>query len=224
MQFFFGFFLSDLSQHPPHLSWLAARKWPSRYLAPFLMMLGLYLASFPEGSPEQVSVMAWSCQLYTLSFWIFPEGNETPRFYSGIGLELISLGIHFSPTAKNLLSNKYFLWFGKNSFAVYLIHGTLLRSVLVWMMEGITIPPEIQNEEGQMVPGRLSMPGRSRYYFMLGLWFVMLYAVANAWTKYVDPFCARLTVGFERHVFEEQEDLGHNGVIKFGDSEKRILP
>lgn len=35
-QFFFGAFLCDLSQHPPYIAWIAARKWPGRFLTPIL--------------------------------------------------------------------------------------------------------------------------------------------------------------------------------------------
>jgi len=223
MQFFFGVFLSDLSQHPPHLAWCAARKWPSRLLSPILIFIGLLLASYPE---DKAQWMRWSEIMGQKSPYIFPVNDETPRFYSGIGLLFIALGIHFSTTAKNLLSNKYLLWFGKNSFAVYLLHGSLLRSVLVWMYFGFQVPSDIINADGSIVPGPpLKICGRARWYFWLPIWFVFLYWVANLWTRHVDPWCARVTEKLVRYVFEDgqQPSLQQSRHIP-GDVEKRILP
>src|SRR6187402_2231952 len=109
MQFFFGVFLADLSQHPAHQAWCAARKWPGRILSPILILIGLLLASYPE---DKAQWMTWSRVMGQASVYIFPADHETPRFYSGIGLIFIALGIHFSASAKNVLSNKYLLWFG----------------------------------------------------------------------------------------------------------------
>jgi hypothetical protein len=212
MQFFFGTFLSDLSQHAPHVNWVNAREWPSRFLSPILILIGLLLASYPEHNADW---MPWSKAMLHMSTWIFPQDPETPRFYSGLGLEFIALGIHFSPPVKNVLSNKYLLWFGKNSFAVYLLHGAILRTVLVWMLFGIKTPANIVKENGEHAPGpNLKICGRLRWYFWLPIWFVILYTVANLWTKHVDPFCARLTQKLEAYVFEEKENT----------QEKRILP
>jgi hypothetical protein len=204
MQFFFGTFLCDISQHAPHVSWVNAHNWPARFLSPLLIFIGLLLASYPEHKPEW---MPWSNYMLEMSKWIFPRDSETPRFYSGLGLDLIALGIHFSNPVKNILSNKYLLWFGRNSFAVYLLHGTLLRTVLVWMLYGFSTPADIVKEDGSRAPGpNLKICGRLRWYFWLPIWFVLLYTIANLWTKHVDPFCARTTQKLEKYVFEERED------------------
>ena len=212
MQFFYGAFLSDLSQNPGHISWCQARKWTSRFLAPALIFFGLILASYPEEKPEW---MRWSEIMDKSSAWIFPRGSMTARFYSGVGLEVVTLGIHFSPSAKNVLSNKYLLWFGKNSFAVYLLHGTLLRTVLVWLYYGIHLPADVM-VDGKLEPGKLPMCGRARFWFWLPIWFVILYSLANLWTKYVDAWCARVTEKLVKYVFQEPDvDLN---------TEKRLLP
>lgn len=222
MQFFFGAFLSDLSQHPPHLAWCAARKWPSRVLSPALIIFGLFLASYPE---DKAQWMRWSEIMGQYSIYIFPRDNETPRFYSGIGLLFITLGIHFSAGAKAVLSNKYLLWFGKNSFAVYLLHGSLLRSFLVWMYFGFQLPADIVREDGIHEPGPpLRICGSARWYFWMPIWFVGLYWVANLWTKYVDPLCARITEKLVRHVFEEAQQQQTAPRQAAEGAEKRVLP
>ena len=141
------------------------------------------------------------------SVYIFPKDNETARFYSGVGLICVAMGIHFSAGAKAFLSNGSLLWFGRNSFAVYLLHGSLLRTVLVWMYFGLTVPGDVvQEEDGKTVlPGPpLKICGRARWYFWLPIWFVGLYWVANLWTRHVDPWCARLSERMVRYVFEDR--------------------
>lgn len=203
MMFFFGVFLSDLSQHPPHIDWLSNHKWTSYVFSPILILFGLLLASYPE---DKVQWSRWSEIMGQYSVYIFPRDVETPRYYTGVGLIFICLGIHFSNSVKNVLSNKYLLWFGKNSFAVYLIHGSLLRTILVWMYFGIFTPADIVFEDGRRERGHLPYPGRLRWYFWMPIWFAILYWVANLWTKYVDPWCARVTESLAGFVFEQGSD------------------
>jgi hypothetical protein len=211
---FFGVFLSDLSQDPTHQSWCNARKWPGRLLTPIFLILGLYLASYPEAEPGW---MPWSKAMEDWSHYIFPRENDTPRFYTAIGLIFITLGIHFSNAAKSFLSSKYLLWFGKHSFAVYLLHGSLLRSILAWMYFGVHLPRDIIVEGGGIQPGPpLQICGRFQFWALLPVWLGIVYLSAFYWTKYVDPWCARTTERLVKYVFEEpQMDLG---------TEKRLLP
>jgi peptidoglycan/LPS O-acetylase OafA/YrhL len=205
IHFFFGAFLCDLSQFQPHISWIAARKWPGLVLAPILMLIGLLLASYPETNPQW---MPWSNFMLEMAGWIFPPNHpDTPRFYTGIGLTFLALGIHFSSLAKVVLSNKYLLWAGKNSFAVYLLHGTLMRTILVWLLYGIMVPSDITQEDGTVVAApHLEIRGRLRWYFWLPIWFVIMYWIAHLWTTYVDTFCARVTQNLEKYILEEEEE------------------
>jgi hypothetical protein len=205
IHFFFGALLCDLSQFPAYIDWIAARKWPGRVLAPMLITIGLLLASYPESKPEW---MPWSNFMLKMAGWIFPSNHpDTPRFYSGIGLTFLALGIHLSDSIKWVLSNKYLLWAGKNSFAVYLLHGTLLRTILVWMLYGITAPPDIVHQDGTSTQApNLQRGGPLRFCFWLPIWFVVQYWLANLWTMHVDPFCARITQNLEKYLFEDQEE------------------
>jgi len=201
VQFFFGTFLSELSQEPAHVAWLKERKWPARTITPVLIGAGLMLASYPEHNPEW---RPWSAFMLKWAHTIFPTDAEIMRYYTGLGLVFIAMGIHFSSGVKDVLSNKYLLWFGKNSFAVYLLHGTLIRTVLVWMLFGVKLPADVE-KDGKKVPGPpLKICGRVGWYFWVPIWLVLLYSIANQWTKHVDPFCARLTMRLEKYVFDEK--------------------
>ncbi len=205
MQFFFGAFLSDLSHYEPHITWLKGRRWPSQILSPILIIIGFLLASYPENMPEW---RPWSRQMLQISVWIFPKYSDTPRFYTGLGLEFIILGVHFShPIQQKILSNNYLLWFGRNSFAIYLIHSPLFRTLLVWMLFGIKTPSDdFILKNGILIGPTLKMCGRFRWYFCLPIWFAILCKCANLWTKHINPFCTRLTQKLEEFVFKEDEE------------------
>lgn len=190
MQFFWGVFLCDLQNHPAATEWLTRRAKLSKVLAVIFLFLGLYVASYPETHPEWAT---WSNYQHTVLQHILPKEPDYARFASGIGLELITLGLHFSPGLRDILSNKVFLWFGKQSFAVYLLHGPLLRSVLCWMVYGFHVPPPITNDKGETIQGTLMFPGALRLMIFLPFWLPLNYGAAMLWTGYVDPWCANLT-------------------------------
>jgi peptidoglycan/LPS O-acetylase OafA/YrhL len=140
-----------------------------------------------------------------LSHWIFPKGqNNTPRFYSALGLWCITIALQFSDPLKNILSNKYLLFAGKVSFAVYLLHGTLLRTLLVWVLFGFSVPPDIIGKDGKVTkPPLLKLPNRFLFWFWIVVWLIVQYYLANLWMNTVDPWCARLTEKLEKYVFKE---------------------
>ena len=197
MQVFFGMFLADLSNHPPAQQWCSSRSWTRTILTPSLLVLGFFLASYPEYHPEW---MPWSSYLQKFSTYILPEGYDTPRYFTGFGLDLIALSIHFSPKLKDLLSNRFFLWLGKNSFPVFLIHGTLIRWLLAWCFYGLTLPQPYQDQEGnwQEAP-KLALKGTFTRVFWIPLWFILLYLLAKVWILLVDPLCVRWTAAIERY-------------------------
>jgi peptidoglycan/LPS O-acetylase OafA/YrhL len=205
MQVFFGMFLADLSNHAATQQWSSTRPWTRTILSPLLLVLGLFLASYPEDHPEWSS---WSSRLRRFATYIMPEGHDIPRYYTAFGLELITLSIHFSPRLKDLLSNRYFLWLGKHSFGVYLLHGTLIRWILTWCLFGMTVQAPVQDDHLEWHPGpNLEMRGPIVGVICIPLWFLLLYSLAHLWTEYVDPLCARWTVAIEKYVWANHEKL-----------------
>ncbi|KAI0594220.1 acyltransferase family-domain-containing protein [Biscogniauxia sp. FL1348] len=203
MQFFWGVFLCDVQNHPSAIEWLTNRPNMSRILATIFLVLGLYVASYPEQHPEWAT---WSLHQFQVLKQIVPEKAEFPRYGSGIGLQLITIGLHFSPGIRDVLSSKPLLWLGKQSFAVYLLHGPLLRSVLCWMVYGIHLPPDITNDQGQTVPGKLIFPSGWRLLISLPFWIPLNYGAAMLWTGYVDPWCAKLTEKIVGYIMLERDE------------------
>lgn len=108
---------------------------------------------------------------------------------------------------KDLLANRYFLWLGKQSFAVYLIHGTLLRTLLTWMVYGVRTPRPVQNEDGVWQAGEvLKVKSWPMLVVHIPLFFVILYSLAMIWVKYVDSACARWTESLVKYVQREDQN------------------
>ena len=191
MQFFFGVFLSEAQNHPASAQFLNRHPGVSRLiLSPFFLILGCFIASYPEAHPERVG---WSRALYNVLSSILPNGSDYARFASGLGVQLMAIGLHFSPKMRDVLANRAFLWLGKNSFAVYLLHGPLLRSVLAWMLFGFTTQPDTLDGEGKPVHHYTPFPGMTYLYGCLVFWIPFNYAMAHLWTTYVDPWCANVS-------------------------------
>jgi peptidoglycan/LPS O-acetylase OafA/YrhL len=209
MQFFWGVFLCDVQNHPVANDFIISRPRTSKMLAIVFLVFGCFVASYPEGHAEW---QPWSQWLFNLLVLITPKDPDFPRFGSGLGLELITLGIHFSPFLKDALSSKYLLWLGKQSFAVYLLHGPLLRWLLCWMVYGVHLPEDVLNEQGETVPGKLIYPGNYKLMIWLPIWLPLNYAVAMMWTTYVDPWCAQVTEQMVSHL-KATDDEKQGGVL-----------
>lgn len=207
MQFFFGAFMADLQNRQvdetaaPVVAFLSPNKNHAKILrafgAIFFLAIGFFVASLPD---DHYDYQPWSQSLYEFLRAILPRDPDFPRFSSGLGLDLIVLGLHFSNGARNVLSSKPFIWLGRMSFAVYLLHNQILRSVLCWMVYGFSLPeqPEaVQDDEtGEWFtpePGRLEFPGASRLFMVLPLYWALVYSAAWVWTTYVDAWSAKIT-------------------------------
>ncbi|KUI56385.1 hypothetical protein VP1G_03666 [Cytospora mali] len=190
MQFFWGTLIADMQNHPPTTQIIADRPRLCRVLSFMLVFIGLTFSSFPEGHAEW---MTWSRILLKIMKPILPDNPDFPRFGSGIGLELIALGILLSPWLQKVLSSRYLLFLGRMSFAVYLLHGPLMKSTLVWMLYGIQVLPDHENDQGEMVITRLKYPGNMTLIAWQLVWLPMVYGIAHLWMAHVDPWCDRMT-------------------------------
>jgi transcription initiation factor TFIID subunit 11 len=147
--------------------------------------------------------------LFTLARYIIPAGHDLPRFLTTLGIQLVVLGIHFSSPVRDLLSNRYFLWLGRQSFAVYLIHGPLMRSVLAWcLFRAPQLAPTPNRHKEARLAMKLELRGPLVIAFVLPLWFALMYSCAAMWTRWVDPMFARWTQQIERYVTGAESEKG----------------
>ncbi|KAJ5117193.1 hypothetical protein N7526_011302 [Penicillium atrosanguineum] len=214
MQAIYGMFLSDLSYETAFKEFIETHKWGRRVVSATLVCTGLLVCSYPGEHPEWAT---WSNYMFEVAHYIFPPDVNIGKRYSAIGVDLIIFAIYISPSTKDFLANRLLLWLGKQSFAVYLVHGTLLRTVLCWMLYGITGQPwdgdivdgngnPILDEHGEPLHPHW-IPIRAPWVVGISIptWIVLVYICATLWTTYVDPFCAKMTQKLEKIMFEEDE-------------------
>ncbi|KAL5355384.1 acyltransferase family-domain-containing protein [Aspergillus floccosus] len=213
MQAIYGMFLSDLSYEAAWRDFIDRHRWPRRIVAGFLAITGLLIAGYPGEHPEWAT---WSDIMYKAAQYIFPPEVNIGKRYTAVGVDLIIFAIYISPSTKEFLSSRLLLWLGKQSFAVYLVHGTLLRTVLCWMLYGISGQPweEIVDENGNPIydeDGNRVLPPwlpiRPPWVVAISIpaWIALVYFCASLWTNYVDPFCARITQKIENWMFVDDE-------------------
>lgn len=198
MQFFFGAFMADL-QNLDSGTFSSLQTQLSGALRGAIsitfLVVGLFVASLPE---DHFEWQPWSLALRDSLATILPKEPDFPRFSSGLGLDIIVLGLHFSPMSRNVLSNRFFRWLGSMSFAVYLLHNQILRSVLCWMVYGFTIPAE--NEP------LLAVTSPAKFFIVIPVYIGLTYGSAYLWTTRVDSWCARVSEQLVNAVTEDTEE------------------
>ncbi len=197
-------------------------------VSPLIMLVGLWIGSYPQEHEDWEPWSLWLHQTFVnldapdgeKGSLLVPEGTIAQRRFSSLAVQMCAVAIFLSPVLREALSNKRLQWLGKHSFAVYLLHGTLLRTVGVWIIYGISGEPWQQagiGEDGEPEEQRWLAPrGRTHVYTSVLVFIVLTYAAAWAWMRYVDSACARATAWLERKVFDEEDtqstaEKGQNG-------------
>ncbi|KAJ5749214.1 uncharacterized protein N7511_010910 [Penicillium nucicola] len=163
-----------------------------------LVTLGLYICSYPDEYSNQTE---WSSQLASLAQTIFPKDANVSRYYASLGAQMICLGVMLSPFLRRILSHPSLLWLGSISFPLYLIHGPLMRSVLVYLVYlpmSIGFKPSLLSDGTVNPESYIPTPSPFRLAVILVIFFVFLLYVVQQWTKYVEPKMAALTNAFEK--------------------------
>ncbi|OJJ79592.1 acyltransferase family protein [Aspergillus glaucus CBS 516.65] len=211
MQAIYGMFLSDLAYDSSFKNFIENHTWIRKMISVPLAITGLFIAGYPGEHPEWST---WSNYMYEMAYYIFPPEVNIGKRYTSLGVDLIIFAIYISPSTKDFLSNRLLLWLGKQSFAVYLVHGTLLRTVLCWMLYGITAQPwdPIFDENGEFaVEPWIPIRGPVVVGISIPVWIAIVYVCAAGWTRYVDTFCARITMRLEEWMFVGDEKSGAGG-------------
>ncbi|KAJ5469624.1 hypothetical protein N7539_009242 [Penicillium diatomitis] len=171
-----------------------------------MIIFGLFIASFPD---ENVDWMPWSRAINNLAVLVVPAGGEVNRYVISVGTTLFSFGVFFSQDARQVLSHSIMNFLGRISFPIYLIHNTLIRTILTWlvyrdsaMREGL----HPVNAEGN--PKYLKRGGILTFILGLSIFYAALFYTSYLWTIYVDPPCGRLVAWMSEKAFGETEGAG----------------
>lgn len=211
-QFLYGVMLCDIGSEKGFRDFVNSYPRARRAVLTALIVIGWYVACFPGEHWEWAS---WSVQLKHIGDWIIPAGAASyPKRFTAIGWDLMVTGIWLSPSLQSMFSNKVFMWVGRNSFAVYLTHGTVMKVGLARLIYGWSTAPyhveQPANGEGKAVEHWIP---RSTNWLVWALaipiFFVVEYTIAHLWTTYVDSQCARATKWIEETMFEKDEDEKH---------------
>jgi hypothetical protein len=190
-----------------------------------LAAVAIYIGSYPEEYQDET---AWSRYLHLLGDYIFPGRKILTLLYSNLaevlvrlfpisGASLFIVAILFSPHLRHWLSHGYLVFLGSISFSMYLIHATLMRTVLAWVLFGI-LPQPFQEEvvrSNANGPGRFTdivvHPLSFAWTVVRGavfiLWMCLLVSVATVWRDRVDRWGIKLARLVEEAA-TGQEDFG----------------
>lgn len=131
------------------------------------------------------------------------------RMYGSIGGILLVACIVISPHARWALSQKPFKWLGKVSFAIYLIHGTFMRTVFAWVL---FLGSEKQQFQKKVNTGnawetdvfeavwKYPVPGFFRCCIATVALLACTLVASQLWNMKVEPICGKLTVLVEKLV------------------------
>lgn len=174
-------------------------KW-SRLFAPPLVICSLVLMSYPSQFQDWAP---WSDFLTRGFMKIAPVNAEKMRFWPTLGAQLFVFTIVMSPHLRRFLSHRWFLWLGKISFPLYLLHGSFMRSVLAWLLFSRQQITEIE-EEGQKHM-RYPLPGVPTFVIVMPVFFVILFTATHFWAVKVEPYFGVMTKTAEDIMFGKSE-------------------
>ena len=159
---------STSTSHPPLTNIIR------RTLIVTLFSFGLFVAGFPEHHWEWSS---WSRFLAELGFRIFPAGTAQKDHWPDIAGQCLSFAIVLSPSLQRMLSHRFLVWLGNISFPLYLLQGSLIRSLLAWLLWGF----------------QSTDPQAWVCFLAIAVFFVVLGGLSHYWNIWIEPWFAHAT-------------------------------
>ena len=207
-----GTLLAELSLHRPTQDFLASRARLCSYvIAPVLLLTGLFLGGFPHEHEDWKPWAWWLHRTFvdpagdgTRGSLLVPLGSDPPRRFSAACVQMCAVAVFLSPPMREALSHRLLLWLGRHSFAVYLVHGTILRTAGTWIVYGVTGEPWAAAGPGEEQEW-LRPISKARKPVAVVVFVALTYVAAWAWMRWVDAACARATQWLEARVFEEED-------------------
>lgn len=174
----------------------------SKILSPPLAIFSLIVMSYSDSEPQNAP---WNAVLYDFGLRYLPmdAGGGITRTYGTIGGVLLVVSIIISPHLRWVLSRKPLLWLGKVSFAIYLLHGMVLRSVFAWILFIGVKKAEFREQDTDLVwhpEYRYPVPGIVRCAFATIIAFAVIFGASHIWMLKVEPVFGKITSTLEKVV------------------------
>jgi len=161
--------------------------------------MGLWMMSYPS---EYSFLVRWGRQMDAIGNIIFPNGCDVSRFWASLGAQLLCFSIYFNNDLRTFFSIRPFTYLGDISFSIYLLHGTLMRSVLAWSAFGPQWLAGVDPVEGKIpMPGHLHLLLVIPYFIFVTIW------VSVWWTRKVEPLFQQATSIFQDIALGHSERL-----------------
>jgi hypothetical protein len=178
----------------------------SRPISALMILVGLFLASFPE---EHADWMPWSNFVNSVAGLLVPSGGEINRYVISVGTAFIAFGAFFSRDARHILSLPVMNFLGRISFPIYLIHNTLIRTILSWMIyRDSAVKEGLHPVDKQGKPKYLERGSAMAFVIAIPLFYGILIYTSYLWTIYVDPACGRAVSWLSKKAFGEHDGSG----------------
>jgi peptidoglycan/LPS O-acetylase OafA/YrhL len=187
---------------------------------PALMIItGMFLGGFPQDNAEFAH---WSHVMQKGMMAITVEKSDVRRYWDHVGASIVLLGIFFSKNARQLLCSPVFNFLGRVSFPVYLMHNTMIKTVLTWMiyLPSAMNPPK--NEKGELLD--LERGSTSHVFIAIAIFYYILYKCASLWIKHIDPICADLVNAATKWAYGEGQSREPRLPLTNGHADKALQP
>ncbi|KAF2439482.1 hypothetical protein P171DRAFT_370050 [Karstenula rhodostoma CBS 690.94] len=193
-----GVLLAEFSVSPQPAK-LAAFPLVSTVLSPILALIGLMFMSYPSSNPDST---AWSATMKYVFASIFPKSAQfsMPRLIGSTGALILCFAILISPHMRRALAVKPLRWLGKLSFPIYLLHGTVMRTVLAYVVFAgqplQAFPLEKPTEDRESIY-RYAAPGTARIAMGIILMGVVTLYASHVWANNFEPAFGKITAWAE---------------------------
>lgn len=187
-----------------------------------MIIVGMFMAGYPQDAQQNAH---WSHAMQKFMHLITVKDSDVRRYWDHVGAGTVLLGIFFSRNARRVLTSPVFNFLGRVSFPVYLMHNTMIKTVLTWMiyLPSAMNPP--RNEKGEQMD--LQRGSTAHVFIAIIVFFYILYRAAALWVQYIDPACAKIVNAATRWAYGDSSVIPNGGpILRKGSmqKDKPVLP
>ena len=173
--------------------WIIQQSWPMALIAVALFSVGI------TANP------IWPTIFQRIGSTIFPEPNHSELSavtcaWAALSASFITLSVMFSPPLQRLFSHRHLLFLGSISYPMYLLHGTLLRIILVRLLKGQSITKTVTslNEVGaEILIVQTDFLALIWASLKCLVWMGILVCASVLWRNHIDVAIVRFTKTME---------------------------